>query len=81
VIGFRTGTKSVKQIPGVKVDHSVELLKDGRPDWTRTKTEIDKERILADLAAGVEDENALHPFGLRIDQAETFWVEIRRENK
>jgi phage host-nuclease inhibitor protein Gam len=78
-LGFRTGNPAVRQAPGVKAEHSLELLKASAPQWTRTKSEIDKEQILCDLASGADVETALRPFGLRIDKAETFYCDIKRE--
>lgn len=79
-IGFRTGTPAVRQVSGVKAEHSVELLCDSGRGWTRVKTEIDKERILADIAAGAASEDDLRPFGLRIERSETFYTDIKRED-
>jgi phage host-nuclease inhibitor protein Gam len=78
-IGFRAGLPAVRQLAGVKADHSVDLLLAACPDWVRTKWEIDKEQILADISKGDASEEALRPFGLRIERAETFFAEARRE--
>lgn len=79
VIGLRTSPPSVKQMNGVKAEHSLELLFAERMAWIRTKSEVDKERILADIASGNAKKEDLAKFGLRIDQPEIFYAEVRRE--
>lgn len=76
-IGFRIGPPAVRQISGVKTEHSVELLMG--TDWVRVKYELDKERILADMAAG-HDDVPLREAGLQIVRTETFYADIKRED-
>lgn len=80
-MGYRTGTPAVKQCPGVKAEHSVELLAAGRPEWTRRVTTVDKESILAELAGNPSRNDVLRPYGLQIVQGEQFWAEVKRENR
>lgn len=79
-IGFRCNPPAVRQVSGVKQEHTVELLLAVCPSWIRVKQEIDKDRILSDLAAGNRAEADLAPVGLRIDRAETFFCEVKRED-
>jgi phage host-nuclease inhibitor protein Gam len=79
-VGYRCNPPAVRQVPGVKAEHSVELLLAVAPSWVRVKQEIDKDRILSDLSAGARPEADLAPFGLRIDRAETFYAEVKRED-
>ncbi|HPS07310.1 MAG TPA: host-nuclease inhibitor Gam family protein [Kiritimatiellia bacterium] len=79
-IGFRTCSPAVKQVPGVKVDHSVELLLAGAANLVRTKFEIDKETILVGVNSGEITEENLKPFGLRIERSETFYTDVKRED-
>ena len=76
-LGFRSGTPAVRQVSGVKAEHSIELLMGS--DWVRVKHELNKEQILADVANG-RDEQDLRAFGLRVERAETFYTDIKRED-
>ena len=79
-LGFRVTPPAVKQMPGVKAEHSIHLLvTQGMTDYFRSKTEIDKEAILADVAARKMDNMTLAQYGLRIEQKENFFTEINHE--
>jgi phage host-nuclease inhibitor protein Gam len=79
-VGFRACPPSVRQVPGVKAEYTLELLADQRGEWTRVKTEVDKLRILADIANGSATEADLRPFGLQVERKEIFFTEIKRED-
>jgi phage host-nuclease inhibitor protein Gam len=81
VIGFRTGTPKVDKSKKFTWDGITELLvKNGKKfsDFVRTKTEINKEAILA-----LKDEQLLRELKdecyIEVVQTETFYVEAKRE--
>lgn len=81
VIGFRTGTPKVEKNKKFTWDAVTELLqKSGKKfsDYLRTKTEINKEAILA-----IKDEQLLRDLKeecyIEVVQTETFYVEAKRE--
>ena len=79
-IGFRTNPPAVKQISGVKAEHTVDLLR--RNDqlcYLRVKSELDKEAILLDHASGKLGVQELAEIGLKIVQAETFFADVRKD--
>lgn len=76
-IGFRTNPPKVSQLnKKYSVATSIELLKKLFSKYTRLKVEIDKETILADYASKEIDDEKLAAAGLRVDQEETFTIEI-----
>lgn len=80
-IGFRTGTPSVRQVPGVKADHSLNLISGaGRDDLIRVRHEINKDRILELFAAGGIDAAELRALGLAVEQTERFYTDVKRED-
>ena len=76
VLGFRTGTPSVKQLKGFTVAASLNLALTYAPDYVRTKQELDKASLIInrDQLADV-----LPQIGVFIDQTETFFVEPKKE--
>lgn len=85
-VGFRTSPPAVKQIPGVKVEHTIAAI--GALGWShpliRIKTELDKSAVLIARTSPADgfaltDED-LARIGLRIEQAETFYVDPKRED-
>jgi phage host-nuclease inhibitor protein Gam len=82
IIGFRTCPAAVKQVGGVKVEHSIDMMQ-ANPNYEpylRTKTEIDKDSILG--AYGLKKEGLLADLaavGLKIEQKENFFVELKKE--
>lgn len=82
IIGFRTCPASVKQVGGVKVEHTIDMMK-ANPNYEaylRTKTELDKDSILG--AYGLKKEGLLADLaavGLKIEQKENFFVELKKE--
>jgi phage host-nuclease inhibitor protein Gam len=94
-IGFRTCPPAVKQIKGVKVDHTLEALKARGFLWLlRTKEEVDKDAVLrsyvrpgTDTAPGATDiqhpltDTDLKLVGLYVEKGETFYTDIKREDE
>jgi phage host-nuclease inhibitor protein Gam len=80
VIGFRTGTGSVKNEKGFTWDAVLKLLKSKKhfADFIRTKEEIDKKAILA-----VTDDKLLKKLEVEahvtIVKEETFYVDVKKE--
>ena len=80
-IGMRTSPPAVKQMKGVKIEHSLILLRNAkREDFIRTKLEIDKDAILGRYAADKETAKELKTFGLCIEQEESFYVNVKKES-
>jgi len=77
-IGFRTGQPTLKTLSGVTWAKVLALLKACLPGYVRTKEEPDRETLLADREALGPD--GLRAVGLRVDQAERFFVEVKKES-
>lgn len=77
IIGYRIGQPAVKLITGISVDRAIAFVKERLPQFIRVKEEIDKEGILAERANLTGAELALA--GLRIEQAEKFFVEPEKD--
>lgn len=78
-IGFRTNPPKVVQLNKKwKVESTLAFIKElfGGKKYLRTKPEIDKEAILADYAKEKINDSDLAGVGLRVDQEETFFIEI-----
>ena len=80
VFGFRLGTPSVKQLKGYKVDVTLKLAQALAPGFIRVKEELDKAALL-----NRRDDNGMdalmEKIGVYIDQAETFFVEPKKEGE
>lgn len=74
--GFRTGTPSVKQLKGFTVASTLNLALTYAPDYVRTKQELDKASLIINRDQLGE---VLPKIGVFIDQAETFFVEPKKE--
>lgn len=78
VVGFRNNPPKVVQLSKKwTVKSSMEFIKklfNGK--YVRSKDEINKDQVLADYAAGIVDDSKLAAVGLRIDNDETFYIEI-----
>ncbi|MCL5266691.1 MAG: host-nuclease inhibitor Gam family protein [Bacteroidetes bacterium] len=76
-VGFRTNPPKVSQLNRkYNINTTLELIKrifKGR--YVRQKEEIDKELVLADYTAKELTDENLASIGLKIDQAETFFIE------
>lgn len=94
-IGFRTGTPAVLQVKGVKCEHTLAQIKARGFLWlVRTKEEVDKAAVLRSYVRPGADTSpgsgaVSHPLtdadlktlGLYVDQRETFYTEVKRENE
>jgi len=81
VLGLRTSPPAVKQMRGVKADHSISALSAAhRADFIRVKREIDKEAILGAYTADKGVADLIKQFGLCIDQDESFYVTVKKES-
>lgn len=79
VIGFRTGTPSLKTLKGFTWPSVTNLLEQFLPDYVRTKSEPDKERLLADREIP-EIATQFTKCGIKVEQTETFFVEPKKED-
>jgi phage host-nuclease inhibitor protein Gam len=77
-LGFRTGTPSLKTLKGFTWNSALNLVKEFLPDFVRIKEEVDKESLLA-RREDPDISSRLSKCGLRIEQAETFFVEPKKE--
>lgn len=79
IVGFRVGTPKLKGVPrGAKLLGLLNYFKSYLPGYIRTKTELDKEKILADRNKE-EVQNHLKVKGLKVAQTETFFIELKKE--
>lgn len=75
-LGFRTGTPKLKTLAGWTWDKVKGVLAQA---FVRTKTEVDKEGILAAHARAELGDADLRSIGLRVVQEESFFVEPKLE--
>jgi phage host-nuclease inhibitor protein Gam len=77
IAGFRTGTPKLKTVSKCKWDGVLQSLREAAwgHAYIRVKEEINKEQILADVAANVLSENDLRKAGAQVVQEESFFVE------
>lgn len=78
VIGFRTGTPSLKTLKGFTWASVLNLVKNYLPDFVRTKEEVNKEAIL-DQRDEPEIKGKLTQCGMKVEQSEGFYVEPKKE--
>lgn len=77
--GFRTGTPKLASLKGFTWPAITNLLKIFLPGYVRTAEEAAKDKLLADRALeGVRDQ--LAKCGIRVEQTETFFVELKKED-
>lgn len=77
-IGFRTGTPALKTLKGYTWPSITNLLQEFLPEFVRTKTEPDKEALLA----ARDQQEVYEKFtkcGIKVEQSETFFVELKKE--
>ena len=80
IVSFRTSPPAVALFNRKWTWASViEALKRGASRFVRSKEEPDKEAILAAHAAGEVDDGDLAGVGVKVEQKETFGVELRYE--
>ena len=77
-IGFRTGTPALKTAKGFTWKSVTVLLEKGYKDFVRQVTEPAKDKILADRLKP-EVKLMMEDCGIVVDQAETFFVEPKKE--
>jgi phage host-nuclease inhibitor protein Gam len=75
-VGWRIGNPSLKTLTGWTWDRVLEKLREGGwfSKYLRVKQEVNKEQIIADR---VELGESLKSIGVRVVQAETFFIEPR----
>jgi phage host-nuclease inhibitor protein Gam len=78
IIGFRTGTPSLKTLKGYTWAAVLNLVKNYLPDFVRTKEEVNKELIL-DRRDEQEVQGKLTQCGMKVEQSESFYVEPKKE--
>lgn len=78
-IGFRTNPPKVQLLNRkYNLKTAIELIKKiFKNSYIRTKEEIAKETVLADYAQKKLDDSKLASVGLKIDQEESFFVDIK----
>lgn len=77
ICGYRTSPPALKTVRGVTWAKVTGLLKNALPAYVRTKEEVDKEALLANR--NVIGNAALMTVGLRVEQAENFFIEVLRD--
>ena len=76
VVGFRTGQHKLAKLKGWTWERILEAVGRVLPDYVRTKSEVDRERIIADRETLAP---MLKEIGVKVDQDEAFFVEPTRE--
>jgi phage host-nuclease inhibitor protein Gam len=78
VIGFRTGTPKVKFEKGFNSKSVTAILQEKYPDYVRTVTEMDKEKLISERDAD-GFEMLCKKAHIEVVQDETFYVESKTE--
>jgi len=80
IIGFRIGNPKLKGIPRKEdaLDKIINYLKQYLPDYARTKTEINKELLIANREKA-EIVTHMRTLGLSVEQDESFFIELKKE--
>lgn len=78
VLGFRTTTPKLKPRKGFTWAAVLELLRKFGKDYLRTTEEVAKDKLLADRDSN-ECQQLMEDCGLMVDQHETFFVELKKE--
>lgn len=79
-VGFRTGTPALKTKTGFTWASVLQMAKALRPDFVRSKEELDKELILASREE--DDVKAdMAKIGVEVKQDESFFVELKKETE
>jgi phage host-nuclease inhibitor protein Gam len=74
-LGFRTGNPKLKTLSGWTWDRVKETLARSFSGHIRTKTEVDKEGLLAARQRHELDDNDLRQIGVKVVQDEAFFIE------
>jgi phage host-nuclease inhibitor protein Gam len=77
-LGFRTGTPKLKTLRGFTWASITELLKVHLPTFVRTVDEPAKDKLLAERE-NLEVTKLFGKVGIMVDQDESFYVEIKKE--
>ena len=78
-LGWRLGNPAVRLRARVKAEQALEQVQARLPEFVRTVSEIDKASLLNAYAGKALSEEDLEACGLRIAQAERFFVEPKTE--
>lgn len=76
IIGFRTGTPKVSKPRSVTWNKVIEALNENKPQFLRTRIEVDKDKIIASR----DDQQVMHELaevGVSVVQDETFFITIK----
>lgn len=80
VIGFRTGNPQLKPRRGFTWAAALELVREFLPSYIRTEEAIAKDKLLADRE-NEEIAPLMEKCGIIVGQAETFYVEPKKEKE
>lgn len=78
-LGFRTGNPKLKTLSGWTWDRVKETLIRNLTGHVRTKTEVDKEGLLAAFQRHELDDRDLREIGVKVVQDEAFFIETKTE--
>lgn len=78
IIGFRTGTPSLKTLKGYTWAAVLNLVKNYLPEFVRTKEDVNKEALI-DRRDEDDIKDNLTRCGMKIEQSEGFYVEPKKE--
>lgn len=79
LFGFRTGTPKLKTRKGFTWGAVTNMLKEFLPSYVRTTEEPAKDKLLADREVP-EVADLFDKVGILVDQDETFYVEVKKED-
>ena len=77
-IGFRTATPRVRAVKGYTLAAALELMQSFHPEYTRTTTELDRQRLILERDSP-EAQAAMRKCGLQVTQDETFFITVPEE--
>lgn len=80
VIGFRTGQPATQPRRGLPWAAALELVREFLPSYIRTEEAIAKDKLLADRE-NEEIAPLMEKCGIIVGQAETFYVEPKKEKE
>lgn len=78
VVGYRTAPPAVRLVRGVTWDKAVSILETEYPELVRVKKEADKEGLIA--ARSIIPAEKFAALGIRIEQAETPYVDVKKDS-
>jgi len=80
-LSFRSSTPAVKTISKWTFAKALDVVKEHARRFVRIVRELDKEKVLADHAAGKVTDEQLAELGLRVVKEETFAINLKTEEK